>query len=102
MTRTRPEVPQALHFARLAQGSPGQWVRLPGGELRTVQLAGKLSGEAVNGWLICLAGEAVVDLPLNNFVRLRASEGYRVKRDEAWTAFDTKDNTVLLLVADAG
>ena len=99
--RPRPEIPQALHLGRLAQASPGEWVRLPGGELRVVLLQGKLAGEGQAGWLLCLSGEAVIDLPLKNFVRLRPAEGYRMRLDEPWTAFDTKADTTLLLVADA-
>lgn len=98
--RPRPEVPQALHLSRLAQGTPGQWVKMPGGELRVINLNGKVQGDSVNGWLVCLSGEAVVDLPLNNFVRLRPAEGYRLSANEVWTAFDTKENTVLMLVGD--
>ncbi|PTA66485.1 hypothetical protein [Deinococcus arcticus] len=92
-----PEAPQALHLARLAQGSPGQWVRLPGSGLQVLELAGTLTGPAVTGYLLCLSGEAVVDLPLSNFVRLRPAEGYRVQAQSPWTAFATKEGTVLLL-----
>ncbi|MFC4639688.1 hypothetical protein [Deinococcus hohokamensis] len=99
--RARPEVPQALHLARLAQATPGAWVALPGGRVRTLNLSGRLDGPALTGWLVCLSGEVVVDLPLSNFVRLRPSEGYRVSVDEPWTAFDTKPGTVLLLMPDA-
>ncbi|QFP76961.1 hypothetical protein [Deinococcus sp. AJ005] len=102
MPRERAAIPQALHLTRLAQSSPGQWVGLPGGELRVLNLSGKLTGDAVTGWLICLNGEAVVDLPQNNFVRLRPGECYRVTANEAWTAFDTKEGSVLLLSVDAG
>ncbi|OLV20057.1 hypothetical protein [Deinococcus marmoris] len=102
MPRERVAVPQALHLTRLAQSSPGQWVGLPGGELRVLNLSGKLTGDAVTGWLICLSGEAVVDLPQNNFVRLRPGEGYRVSAGESWMAFDTKEGSVLLLSVDAG
>ncbi|MFC4427365.1 hypothetical protein [Deinococcus navajonensis] len=99
--RPRPEVPQALHLARLAQATPGEWVVLPGGRVRTLNLSGRVEGPALTGWLVCLTGEAVVDLPLSNFVRLRASEGYRVGESEPWTAFDTRAGTVLLLMPDA-
>lgn len=102
MAREKVAVPQSLHLTRLAQSAPGQWVGLPGGELRVLNLNGKLSGEPVTGWLVCLSGEAVIDLPRNNFVRLRPGEGYRVTADEAWTAFDTKEGSVLLLSVDAG
>ncbi|WP_221088010.1 hypothetical protein [Deinococcus aquaedulcis] len=91
-----PEAPQALHLARLAQGSPGHWVRLPGSGLRVVHLSGTLTGPTETGYLLCLSGEAVVDLPLSNFVRLRPAEGYRVQAQTPWTAFATKDGTVLL------
>lgn len=102
MAREKVAVPQALHLTRLAQSSPGQWVGLPGGELRVLNLNGKLTGDAVTGWLVCLSGEAVIDLPQNNFVRLRPGEGHRVTAIEAWTAFDTKEGSVLLLSVDAG
>ena len=99
-TRARPDTPQALHLPRLAQGTPGEWVRLPGGRVRVVNLSGTLTGPAETGWLLCLSGEAVVDLPLRNFVRLRPAEGYRVRAEEPWTAFGTKDGTVLILTPD--
>jgi hypothetical protein len=102
MAREKAAVPQALHLTRLGQSAPGQWVGLPGGELRVINLNGKVVGESVTGWLICLSGEAVIDLPLNNFVRLRPGEGYRVTAGEPWTAFDTKEGSVLLLAVDAG
>lgn len=107
MARERVAVPQALHLTRLAQGSPGQWVGLPGGELRVLNLSGKHSanqpgGDAVTGWLVCLSGEAVIDLPLNNFVRLRPGEGYRVTATEPWTAFGTREGSVLLFAAEGG
>ncbi|WP_309572288.1 hypothetical protein [Deinococcus sp.] len=102
MSRPRPEVPQALHLARLAQGTPGEWVRLPGGDLRVLHLSGKAPQAGVDGWLVCLSGEAVIDLPLNNFVRLRPGEGYRVKVGEAWVPFDTREGTVVMLVTDGG
>lgn len=94
----RPEPPQALHLARLAQGTPGEWVTLPGGELRVLALAGKTSGPSVSGWLTCIAGEAVLDLPQGEFVRLRAAEAHRVRPDEAWEALPVRAGTVLLLV----
>lgn len=97
MPRERAAAPQALHLARLAGATPGQWVALPGGALRAIQLSGRYVGEPLTGWLVCLSGEAVLDLPLNNFVRLRPAEGYRVRPEEPWTAFATKDGTVLLL-----
>ncbi|EYB69656.1 hypothetical protein DEIPH_ctg004orf0187 [Deinococcus phoenicis] len=93
-----PEPPQALHLARLAQGTPGEWVTLPGGLLRVLALQGKVAGPAVSGWLTCLTGEALLDLPQGEFVRLRAAEGYRVGLDEAWEALPVKAGTVLLLV----
>ncbi|ACO45599.1 hypothetical protein DEDE109153_05010 [Deinococcus deserti] len=99
--RSRPEIPQALHLARLAQGTPGQWVALPGGQVRCLNLNGRVDGPALAGWLVCLTGEAVVDLPLNNFVCLRASESYRLRAEEPWSAFETKAGTVLLLIPDA-
>ncbi|GGS30346.1 hypothetical protein [Deinococcus knuensis] len=96
-TRTHPDTPQALHLPRLAQGTPGEWVRLPGGNVQVVTLTGTLTGPATPGWLVCLTGEAVVDLPLRNFVRLRPGEGYHVTPEQPWTAFGTRDGTTLLL-----
>ena len=102
MPVTRAASPQSLHLTRLAQSSPGQWVGLPGGELRVLNLNGKLTGDPVTGWLVCLSGEAVIDLPLNNFVRLRPGEGYRVTAAEPWTAFGTREGSVLLFAAEGG
>ena len=63
-------------------------------------LPGKVGGPPVTGWLTCLAGEAVLDLPHGEFVRLRAAEGYRVTPAEPWTALPVKAGTVLLLVPE--
>ncbi|WP_394650021.1 hypothetical protein [uncultured Deinococcus sp.] len=95
--RARPEVPQALHFVRLAQGSPGQWVVLPGGALQVLGLAGKADGGAQRGWLLCLHGEVLLDFPDGNFVRLRPGEGYAATGP--WEALPTRTGSVLLLVA---
>lgn len=97
----RPEPPQALHLARLAQGTPGEWTTLPGGELRVLALAGKIGGPALGGWLTCLSGEAVLDLPHGEFVRLRPAEAYRVTPDQPWEALPVRAGTVLLLVPGA-
>lgn len=94
------EAPQAIHLARLAAGAPDEWVALPGGLLRVLALQGKVGGPAVSGWLTCLTGEALLDLPQREFVRLRAAEGYRVTPGEAWDALPVKAGTVLLLVPD--
>ncbi|RJF73181.1 hypothetical protein D3875_18135 [Deinococcus cavernae] len=80
---------------RLAQGLPGFWVALPGGGLRVVQLVGPLSMNAP-GWLLCLKGEAVIDLPDGDFVRLRAGEGYQLA--SMWDVLPTRDGTTLLLM----
>lgn len=97
----RPEPPQALHLARLAASTPGEWVALPGGLLRVLALSGKVGGPAVPGWLTCLTGEALLDLPQREFVRLRAAESYRVTPREAWEALPVRSGTVLLLVPDS-
>lgn len=102
MAREKVAVPQTLHLARLAQATPGEWVWLPGGELRVLSPSGKHGGDPVTGWLVCLGGEVIVDLPHGNFVRLRPSEGYRVTAGEPWTAFGTREGSVLLLSADGG
>ncbi|GAA5534727.1 hypothetical protein E5F05_18225 [Deinococcus metallilatus] len=96
-----PEPPRALHLARLAAGTPGEWVALPGGLLRVLALKGKASGPAVSGWLTCLTGEALLDLPHGEFVRLRAAEGYRVTPEVPWEALPVKADTALLLVPDS-
>lgn len=96
----RPEPPQALHLARLAGSTPGEWVALPGGFLRVLALSGKVDGPAGSGWLTCLTGEAVLDLPHGEFVRLRAAEGYRVTPGEAWRALPVRPGTVLLLAPE--
>lgn len=96
MTRQpRPAPPAPLHFIRLAQGSPGEWVTLPGGGLRVVALVSKLGGQRGGGWLLCLKGEAVIDLEGGDFVRLRSGEGYPIGGD--WDALPTREGTVLLL-----
>lgn len=92
----RPEAPQALHLIRLAQGSPGQWVALPGGALRVLALTARLDAQQAHGWMVCLRGEAVLDLPDGDFVRLRPGEGFELRA--AWAALPTRDDTVLLLV----
>ncbi|WP_240738208.1 hypothetical protein [Deinococcus fonticola] len=48
------------------------------------------------GWLLCLKGEAVVDLPDGDFVRLRAGEGYQLA--SMWDVLPTRDGTTLLLM----
>ncbi|BDP42471.1 hypothetical protein DAETH_24400 [Deinococcus aetherius] len=97
--RRRPP-PQTLHLARLAQGTPGEWVALPGGLLRVLALGGKVDGPSAAGWLTCLTGEAILDLPEREFVRLRPAESYRVTPGEPWTALPVREGTVLLLAPD--
>ncbi len=92
------ENPQSLHLARLAQGSPNQWVILPNSPLKVIQLTGKLQGPQVGGYLVCLSGELVLDLPKGQYVRLCASESYQIKQQEPWLAFPTKGQPVLLLL----
>ena len=96
----RPEPPQALHLARLAASTPGEWVALPGGLPRVLALGGKVPGPALTGWVTCLTGEALLDLPRGDFVRLRAAEAYRVAPDQPWTALPVRAGTVLLLLPD--
>lgn len=91
----RPAPPAPLHFVRLAAGSPGVWVALPGGGLRVIQLVGTL-GMNAPGWLLCLKGEAVIDLPDGDFVRLRAGEGYQLST--SWEVLPTREQTTLLLL----
>lgn len=68
---------------------------LPGGGLRVIQLVGTLSMNAP-GWLLCLKGEAVIDLPDGDFVRLRAGEGYQLST--SWEVLPTREQTTLLLL----
>ena len=95
----RSAPPAPLHFVRLAAGSPGVWVALPGdgpgGGLRVIQLVGSVSMDA-SGWLLCLKGEVVIDLPDGDFVRLRAGEGYQLST--SWAVLPTRDGTTLLLM----
>lgn len=88
--------PQALHFVRLAQGSPGTWVTLPGGAGRVILLPPRLRAQREHGWLLCLKGEAVVDLPSLDFVRLRVGEGFPLTA--GWDALPTQEGTVLLMI----
>ena len=94
----RHNPPQALHLVRLAQGSPDKWIILPGGLLRVLALSHKIS-ETLSGWLTCLAGEAVLDLPQREFVRLGTCETYHLAA-ESWEALPVKTGTVLLFVPD--
>ena len=90
----RPPAPAPLHFIRLAQGSAGVWVTLPGGGLRVIALTGRVHLD-LHGWLLCLKGEAVIDLPEGDFVRLRTGEGYLLAAP--WDALPTREGTVLAL-----
>ncbi|WP_291424102.1 hypothetical protein [Deinococcus sp.] len=91
----RPPAPPPLHLIRLAQGSPGEWVTLPGAAGRVIGLAAKLQRQSAHGWLLCLKGEAVIDLPGGDFVRLRVGEGFLLVTQ--WDALATRDGTVLAL-----
>ena len=96
MPRTpRPPVPAPLHLLRLAQGTPGEWLVLPGGAGRVVQLSAPLSAQTLGGWLLCLRGEVIVDLPEGDFVRLRAGECFLLSA--VWDALPTREGTVLAL-----
>lgn len=88
--------PTPLHLLRLAQGSPGQWLTLPGAALRVVAVAGPVRG--AGGSLLCLSGEAVVDLPDRSFVRLQAGEAQQI--GGAWQATALAAGTTLLLAPD--
>ena len=93
MTR-RPAPPAPLNLPRLAQSMAGQWVSLPGSAARVLGLTGRVTGTAP-GYLICLAGEVVVDLPAGDFVKLRVGESFRVA-EGSWQALATAGGTVLL------
>ncbi|WP_019009534.1 hypothetical protein [Deinococcus aquatilis] len=99
-SRARPEAPPPLNLARLAAGAPGVWVALPGAEVRLLALANKQTGPKAAGWLVCLTGEALIDLPEGDFVRLRASEAHRLIPEDDWSVLPVKPNTVLMLVSD--
>ena len=68
---------------------------LPWGGLRVIELVGHLRMDAP-GWLLCLKGEAVIDLPDGDFVRLRTGEGYLLT--SSWDALPTREGTALLLI----
>ncbi|SEI69367.1 hypothetical protein SAMN04488058_101361 [Deinococcus reticulitermitis] len=89
--------PTPLHLLRLAQGSPGQWLTLPGAALRVLALRGPVR-DSGSGYLVCLSGAAVVDLPEPTFVQLRSGEAHRVGGE--WQASALEANTTLLLVPD--
>lgn len=99
-SRARPEAPPPLNLARLAAGAPGTWVMLPGADVRVLALEGKLMGPAASGWLVCLTGEALIDLPEGDFVRLRASEAHRLTPGDDWEALPVKAATVLMFISD--
>ncbi|MFB9993675.1 hypothetical protein ACFFLM_17060 [Deinococcus oregonensis] len=99
-SRAHPEAPPPLNLARLAAGAPGSWVMLPGAEVRVLALEGKQAGLPASGWLVCLTGEALIDLPEGDFVRLRASEAHRLTLGDEWEALPVKAATVLMLVPD--
>ncbi|MDB5044092.1 MAG: hypothetical protein JWQ08_142 [Deinococcus sp.] len=99
-SRARPEAPPPLNLARLAAGAPGQWVTLPGAEVRLLALEAKQSGPRASGWLVCLMGEALIDLPEGDFVRLRITEAHRLLPEDEWTMLPVKAGTVLMLIPD--
>lgn len=86
-----------LHLLRLARAAPGEWVALPGGPLRVLWTRGPVRA-AQPGWLVCLSGEAVLDLPgpQGDFVRLRPGEGYALGPGE-WGAQPLGEVTLLLV-----
>jgi len=99
-SRARPEAPPPLNLARLAAGAPGTWVMLPGADVRVLALEGQQSGPAASGWLVCLTGEALIDLPEGDFVRLRATEAHRLTPGDEWSVLPVKPNTVVMLISD--
>ncbi|UQN05285.1 hypothetical protein [Deinococcus sp. QL22] len=99
-SRAHPEAPPPLNLARLAAGAPGTWVTLPGAEVRVLALDAKQTGLRASGWLVCLTGEALIDLSEGDFVRLRASEAHRLTPADDWEALPVKAATVLMLVPD--
>ena len=67
---------------------------LPGSAARVLGLTGRVAGTAP-GYLICLAGEVVVDLPAGDFVKLRVGETFRVA-EWSWKVLATAEGAVLL------
>lgn len=101
-------VPQPLHLPRLAAAQTDTWVPLPAGALPFTQsvlrLTRKLSGQetqAAGEWLLCLSGEAVLDLPDGVWTRLRAGETLRLPGGTVWDALPAAGEVVLLRTAPA-
>lgn len=84
-----PEVPETLHLERLARGLAGEWVQLPHSQGRVLWLEQKRQetrqtwGNWGTGWLLCLAGELLLDLPNLQFVCLKPYESYLLSLDQS-------------------
>ncbi|MFC6591848.1 hypothetical protein ACFP81_07385 [Deinococcus lacus] len=90
--------PQALHLPRLAAAQPGHWVGVPGSALAVITLRHALAPQAQAGWLTCLSGEVVIDLPGGDWVRLQAGEAYSVPA--GWRATAGAAQPTLLLARE--
>ncbi|MDO4262993.1 MAG: hypothetical protein Q4C67_02230 [Deinococcus sp.] len=97
-----------LHLPRLAAAQPNTWVTLPAGGLPFVQSALYLtrrlpaqSTHPAGEWLLCLAGDVVVDLPAGQWARLRAGETLPLPPSVSWQALPAQDDAVLLRTAPA-
>ena len=91
--------PEALHLARLAKATPDAPLDLPesGGALATLHLTRRRPDEARDCWYVCLVGEVLIDLPVNQFVRLRAGETYRVPAGIVRTLTPVGEATLLVI-----
>ncbi|WP_261664724.1 hypothetical protein [Deinococcus sp. Marseille-Q6407] len=95
--------PPPLPLPRLAAAQPDSWVTLPESQLpfsqSVLRLTQRLPGQragAAGEWLLCLSGEAVVDLPQGQWVQLRAGETLRLPAAAGWQALPVAGEVVLL------
>lgn len=100
---------QPLHLPRLAAAQSDTWVALPAGDLpftqSVVRLTRKLKEQKVQAageWLLCLSGEAVLDLPEGAWVRLQVGETLRLAGGSVWEALPATGEVVLLRTRTEG
>lgn len=91
------EPPQALHLTRLALVHAGEWFSLPNSQAKLIHLKRKMQMPETKSWVICLSGEAMIDLPDGEFVRLKASEGFELQAT-TWETLPVRDGTVLMVL----
>jgi len=96
---TRVPQPEALHLTRLAKATPDEALELPGtgGALRALHLTRKQQADDMDCWIVCLAGEVLIDLPSNAFTHLRAGETCRVPADTPRSLTPVREATVLIV-----